>query len=127
MKKLALSVFIISVLLACEERVKFEVPQPSGKHDLNQIPSKLQGTYYSTADDVLLTITETQIIEWNEWVAKSLVDSLDFKIDFTLMDELTSDSVRIIEGKYKLTLKFLPSDTISSAINSMRMNGKCLD
>jgi len=111
MNKLILSILLILTLLACEDRIKFEEPQPPGKNDLRQLPGKLQGTYYSTSDSTFLTITDTQIIEWVDIVTKSLIDSLD--IDSTLIDQQTSDSVRIIDGKYNLTFKFLSADSVT--------------
>lgn len=113
MNKLTLSILLILTLLACEDRLKFEEPQPPGKNDLNQLPRKLQGTYFSNSDSTFLTITETQIIEWVDIVTNSIIDSLDIEIDSTLITEQTSDSVRIIDGKYNLAFKFFSADSVT--------------
>jgi hypothetical protein len=110
MNKLTLLILLVLTFLACEDRVKFEEPQPPDKNDLNQIPRKLRGTYFSTSDSTFLTITESQIIEWVDIVTKSLIDSLE--LDSTLIDEKTSDSIRIIDGKYNLSFKFISSDSV---------------
>ncbi|MEM6829961.1 MAG: hypothetical protein AAF551_05565, partial [Bacteroidota bacterium] len=113
MNKLALSILLSLTLLACEERLKFEEPQPPDKNDLNQLPRKLRGIYLSTSDSTFLTITETEIIEWVDIVTKSLIDSLDLDIDSTLINEHTPDSIQIIDGKFNLSFKFLTEDSVT--------------
>jgi hypothetical protein len=112
MNKLTHALLLCFALLACEDSVKFETPQPPDKNDLNQIPRRLRGTYFSTSDSTFLSITETQIIEWFDIESRSLIDSLDFEIDSTKITEQTSDSIQIVEGKLNLNLKFISADSV---------------
>ncbi len=99
-------------MIACEERVKFEEPQPSDRNDLNQIPRKLRGSYISNSDSTFLTISEDRIVEWMDLETRTLIDSLDMEIDSTMMTEVTPDSVQVIDGAFNLSFKFLPSDSV---------------
>lgn len=112
MNKLIFFILLALPVWACEDSVKFEEPQPTDKNDLNQIPRKLKGTYFSTSDSMFLTINETQIIEWANIETRTRLDSLNIEIDSTKIVEQTSESVEIIEGKYNLVLKFLTGDSV---------------
>lgn len=112
MNKLILSLLLGLTLLACEDSVKFEEPQPPEKKDLNQIPRRLRGTYFSTSDSIFLTINKTQIIEWVDIETRTLIDSLDIEIDSTKISEQTPDSIQISEGMYNLNFKFLSGDSV---------------
>ncbi|MDH5684335.1 MAG: hypothetical protein OEZ20_07720 [candidate division WOR-3 bacterium] len=112
MNKLIYFLLIGLSFLACEESMKFEEPQPKDRNDLNQIPRKLRGTYSSESDKTFLTINNEQIIEWAEIVTRTMIDSLDLEIDSTKINELTTDSIQIIDGTYNLGFKFLPKDSV---------------
>lgn len=100
------------IIIACEDSLKFEEPQPSGKSNLTQIPRKLKGIYLSNTDSTFLTINEEQVIERMDIVTRTIIDSLDFDIDSTKIKELTPDSTQIVDGKYNLSFKFLSGDSV---------------
>lgn len=112
MNRLTIVLLLGLALVACEDVVKFEEPQPVGKKGLNQIPGRLRGTYFSASDSTFLTINKTQIIEWVDIESRTLIDSLDIEIDSTKITGQTSDSIQISEGAYTLSFKFLPGDSV---------------
>jgi hypothetical protein len=112
MNRLTLFLLLASTFFACEDSLKFEEPQPADKNDLNQIPKKLRGTYFSNTDSTYLTINQEEVIEWADIVTRTIIDSLDLEIDSTKINEQTPDSIQIIEGKYDLRFKFLSGDSV---------------
>lgn len=57
--------FIFGILLfgACENSLKFEVPQPKGVKNESGMPSNLRGAYKHVTDSVRLTITHNLIVK----------------------------------------------------------------
>lgn len=58
--------FLFCVVLffgACDNSVKFEVPQPKGVKNESGIPSNLIGTYKHVTDSARLTITHNLIVK----------------------------------------------------------------
>ncbi len=112
MNKLTFLILLFLTLFACEERVKFEKPQPPDRNNLNAIPGKLQGTYLSNADSALLTIDEQRIIEWTDIEYRTVLDSLDMEVDSSLFVNPLSDTIQLTEGMFNIRLKFLPLDSV---------------
>jgi len=97
---------------ACEESIKFEVPQPPGADNLNSLPKSLWGTYFSNADSTFLTIDAQRIVEWIDLENRTVLDSLGMEIDSTLVTYSISDTIQLTEGMFDIRLKFLPMDSV---------------
>jgi len=100
---------VICVLLflvgSCEDSVTFEQPQPLSQPDLNSIPSKLQGSYFSEDDSTYLTITDAVMIEWVDMEFETPVDSLDdLDIDSTQIVSQSDDLTVVEDEDYKLEI-----------------------
>lgn len=100
------------VSFACEDSISFEEPQPTGKNDFKKIPNKLRGTYISTLENTFLTIDKEHIVEWVDIETKTLADSLKLDIDSAKFNELSTDSIHVIKGKYDLKLRFTTGDSV---------------
>jgi len=100
-------VLIILTISTCEGTyVKFEEPQPTSQNNLKQIPKRLRGVYYSSADNTYLSINDRMIIDWADIEYRTLIDSLDLEIDSTKINEQTPDFISTIDGKYNLDFQF---------------------
>jgi len=102
----------VSSLVACEDRVRFEEPQPTEKNNLRKIPGRLRGTYLSTSDSTYLTIDEKKIVKWSNLEISGLRDSLDLEIDSARLEAVRPDSIWVSDGNYMLTIKQLPNDSL---------------
>ncbi|MEO9477103.1 MAG: hypothetical protein ABJG41_16275 [Cyclobacteriaceae bacterium] len=105
MKKLTLSILLVLTLMACEDRIKFEEPQPSNQRDLKKIPRKLRGTYFSTSDSTYLVINDVTIIDCMNAELRILKDSLDIEIDSTKIVNQSSDGIKVEYRKIALLLR----------------------
>lgn len=98
-------------LVSCGDNVRFEVPQPEGKGDEEAFPKKICGTYLSSKDSSILTITTDQIIrKFNTRFAvhKSYMDSSHkIKRDTSFYDTLDKMNVVVkgdsVYGRLKYT------------------------
>lgn len=59
--------FLLSLLslVACDQAVRFEQPQPAGVADIEGLPERLKGSYYSEKDSSTLEITDDLVVIYN--------------------------------------------------------------
>lgn len=112
MHRLILTFLLIPALWSCEDPVKFEVPQPPGRNDLNQIPKGLRGTYFSTSDSTYIIINQLNMVNWTDRMVKTLVDSIDMEIDSSRIVKQTPEATHVKGDNYNLSFKFFPVDSV---------------
>jgi len=62
------NLFLFASLLlqmSCDQAVRFEQPQPAGVADMEKLPDRLRGSYYSEKDSSTLEITDDLIVVSN--------------------------------------------------------------
>ena len=82
-------VVIFSLSIACDQTVQFEQPQPSGIPDLNQLPDRLLGTYFSQEDSSTLEVSNDLITICNRALIK--ISVLDIGEGVTLSGDTIID------------------------------------
>ena len=103
---------MLFLLGACEDRIRFEQPQPAGNADLQKFPGRLRGTYFSESDSTYLLVDQHQIVEWFNAEANVHRDSLALEIDSAKIGKVDHDAVQVSESNYTLTFKPLSKDSV---------------
>jgi hypothetical protein len=98
-QKFISSIIILASLFACERPVTFNEPQPNGTENLDKFPKRLQGQYFSLADNSTLQIGDKLI--------KRIYD-FDQKIHPTQLDSnsrLSGDTIINLTTKVREVIK----------------------
>ncbi|MFZ9503979.1 MAG: hypothetical protein ACO263_05350 [Cyclobacteriaceae bacterium] len=92
--RLVIHFFQIAVILllatACDQTVQFEQPQPSGVPDINQLPDRLLGSYFSQEDSSTLEVSNDLVTICNRALIKISVADIGAGVTLsgdTIIDE----------------------------------------
>ncbi len=102
-----LTFLLLIILVACNEPIRFEQPQPARQRNLNKIPRQLRGTYLSTSDSTYLTIDQQVIVDWADVEVIALRDSLDLDIDSADIAEMSDSVIQVIYGDRNLNIMLM--------------------
>ena len=112
MNKIFALLFASLFLRACDDKVKFDTPQPTLENNLTKIPKRLRGTYVAISDSTRLVIDEKRVIKWDRLSGKEPADSLVFSVNATKVIEDTPKSIQINYENGGAKLEFLENDSV---------------
>jgi len=77
--------FCISLLLliSCDQAVRFEQPQPAGVADIEELPDRLKGSYYSEKDSSTLEISDDLVVIYNRALIRIALNDSAEEIRFS--------------------------------------------
>ena len=89
--------FCISLLLliSCDQAVRFEQPQPAGVADIEELPDRLKGSYYSEKDSSTLEISDGLVVIYNRALIRIALN------DSTQELRVSGDTVTDISSGYR--------------------------
>lgn len=113
-------IFVALTILACEDPIRFEKPQPEGTIEQHVIPRKYHGRYQSLEDSSILIISRGNIISYYKRQFKGRIAELDpaerilFSKDTTFSDEHGKATVKVKHSGAEIAYQYENRETIFS-------------
>jgi hypothetical protein len=113
--KLLWTILLLASLVACEPPVTFTEPQPTGVTNLSKFPKRLQGEYFSLADNSSLLISAThiqRIYDFDHKVHPNQLDSTSKLSGDTVINLITNEKTIVTRYGDSLVMHVYYTDTL---------------